>query len=46
MLEEAEPSAPDCVEASMAMRHVVMESAMGMEISALPLPSVRISGLM
>ena len=40
------PSAPDWVEASMAMRQVVMESAMGMDMVALPLASVSISGLM
>ena len=45
MLIVPEPSAPDCVEAIMAMRQVVMESARGMEMLALPFPSVMISGL-
>jgi len=45
-LEVAEPSAPEGVDASIAMRQVVMESAMGISMLALPLPSVMISGLM
>ncbi len=40
------PSAPCVVEAIMAMRQVVMESASGMAMLAMPFPSVMISGLM
>jgi hypothetical protein len=46
MLAEAVPSEPCVVEASMAMRQVVMESAMGMVMLAEPVASVMISGLM
>ena len=46
MSAEPEPSAPWVLEASMAMRHVVMESAMGMTMEAAPVSSVTISGLM
>ena len=45
MLEVPEPSAPDRVEASIAMRQVVIESATGIEMLALPFASVMISGL-
>ncbi len=40
------PKAPAFVDANIAIRHVVMESAMGMPMLALPLPSVRMAGLM
>ena len=45
-LDVALPSAPCVVEASIAIRHVVMESAMGMVMLAAPFWSVMISGLM
>lgn len=46
MLEVPLPSAPRAVDASIAMRQVVMESASGMEMVAEPEASVTISGLM
>ncbi len=46
MLEVPLPSAPRAVDAIMAMRHVVIESAIGIEMLARPSRSVTISGLM
>ena len=40
------PARRESVEASIAMRQVVMESAIGMEMLARPFWSVMISGLM
>ena len=44
--ENPVPSAPACVEARTAMRHVVIESASGIAMVAFPSPLVSISGLM
>ena len=46
MLDVPLPSAPCVVEASMVIRQVVMESAIGMEMLADPFWSVMIYGLM
>jgi hypothetical protein len=45
-LDTALPSAPCVVEATIAIRQVVMESASGMAMLAAPFWSVTISGLM
>ena len=46
MLDVALPSAPRAVEAIIAMRQVVIESAIGIAMVAAPFWSVMISGLM